>query len=292
MTHPRTASLTAAALAIAALGAAAPLAAGATADQRAAQRGATWLQRSPVTAPGGQIADTIVALKAARRGPRAIRPRLRALRRVAPRYADTAGGAAKVTMGAVAGGADPTRFGGHDYVRRITSRYAAGRYGATVFDQALSMLALRAAGRPIPARAVRTTLAARGAGGWNFAMTRSGRDMVDGTGLMIEALRAAGVPSSHRDLRAATAWMTAQRNAQGGYTSAGGPGATQANPTSNVIRALRAMGRPVPARTRAALRAIQERSGAVRFTGRTDGSRLLATTDAVVAFSGHHLPIR
>lgn len=286
------ATLVAGLLTAGALGVAAPLAVGATADQRAAQRGATWLQRSPVAAPGGQIADTIVALKAARRGPAVLRPRLRALRRVAPRYADTAGAAAKVTMGAVAGGADPTRFGGNDYVRRITARYAAGRYGATVFDQALSMLALRAAGRPIPATAVRTTLAARGTGGWNFAMTRSGRDMVDGTGLMIEALRAAGVPASHKGLRAATTWMVAQRNAQGGYTSAGGQGATQANPTSNVIRALDAMGRPVPARTRAALRSIQERSGAVKFTGRQDGSRLLATTDAVVAFSGRHLPLR
>lgn len=294
MTRPLIATLAATAAAATALGTAtAPAVAAGAADQRAAQRGAAWLQRSPVAAPGGQIADTIVALRAARRSPAALRPRLRALQRVAPRYADTAGGAAKVTLAAVAGGADPTRFGGHDYVRRITARYAAGRYGATVFDQALSMLALRAAGRPIPATAIRTTLRARGAGGWNFNMTRSGgRDMVDGTGLMIEALRAAGVPASHRELRAATAWMVTQRNAQGGYTSAGGAGATQANPTSNVIRALRAMRRPAPARTRAALRAIQERSGAVRFTGRQDGSRLLATTDAVVAFSGRHLPIR
>ncbi|MEQ9336655.1 MAG: hypothetical protein RJQ03_05650, partial [Miltoncostaeaceae bacterium] len=237
-------------------------------------------------------ADTVVALRAAGATRAAVRPRLRVLARSGPRYARTAGASAKVVLAAVAGGVDPSRLGRHDYVRGVTSRYAAGRYGATLFDQALSFLALRAAGRPIPRTALRTTLRARGGGGWSFDMSRAGRDMVDGTGLMIEALRAAGVPARHPHLRAATAWMLAQRNREGGFASAGRGGATQANPTSNVIRALRAMGRPAPASTRAALRRLQTRSGAFRFTGPRAGSALMATTDAVPALAGRTLPVR
>lgn len=261
-------------------------------DDRAAQRGAAWLTATPARQAGGQVADTIVALRAAGRSRAAVRPRLRALTAVAPAYATTAGASAKVTLGAVAAGADPTRLGGRDYVARIGSRYAGGRYGATLFDQALSLLALRAAGRPIPRSAVRASLAARGDGGWSFNMEPSGRDMVDGTGLMIEALRAAGVPASHAALRSATTWMVAQRNTEGGYATGGAGGATQANTTSNVVRALRAMGRPVPASTRAALRRLQQPQGSFRHTAAREGSPLLATTDAVVALSGRTLPVR
>jgi hypothetical protein len=238
------------------------------------------------------VADTIVALRAAGRSRAAVAPRLRMLARVAPGYATTAGGAAKVTLGAVAAGADPSRLGGRDYLRGITSRYARGRYGATAFDQALSLLALAAAERPVPRTAIRVTLAARGEGGWGFSLSPAGRDSVDATGLMIEALRAAGVPARHPELRAAAAWMVAQRNARGGYASGGRGGDTQANPTSNAIRALRALGRPVPAATSAELGRLQDGSGAVRFTGARAGSALMATNDALVAFAGRTLPVR
>src|SRR5690606_22193370 len=154
--------------------------------------------------------------------PAALRARVRTLARVAPRYADTAGAAAKVTLAAVAVGADPTRFGGRDYVARIGARYARGRYGATLCDQALSLLALRAAGRPVPDGAFRGTRAGRGWGGWGFALSPGGRGMVGGSGLMIEARRAAGVPARHPALRAATTWMLAQRNREGGYATEGG----------------------------------------------------------------------
>jgi hypothetical protein len=279
-------------LAAGALVATAGAASAATQDQRAAARAAAWLERTPVAAPGGQVADTIVALRAAGRSRASVAPRLRVLARLAPRYATTAGGAAKVTLAAVAAGADPSRLRGRDYVRGITSRYARGRYGATAFDQALSLLALAAARRPVPRTAIRLTLAARGEGGWGFTLSPTARDSVDATGLMIEALRAVGVPARHAELRAAARWMVAQRNTRGGYASGGRGGDTQANPTSNAIRALRALGRPVPAGTRAELRRLQDRSGAVRFTRGRSGSALLATNDALVALTRRTLPVR
>ena len=271
---------------------AAPLAGAATADHRAAERGAAWLARNSAGAPGGQQADTIVALRSAGRSHASLAPRLSALARVAPGYAVTAGGAAKVALAAIAGGRDPRRLGGVDYLRRITNRYAAGRYGENAFDQGLSMLALSAAGAVVPPTAVRATLAARAGGGWGYTMSRTARDSVDATSSVIEGLRAAGVPASHPALRAAASWILAQRNAAGGLASDGGGRPTDANSTASAIRALRSLGRTPPPATRAALRALQEADGGFRFTRAAAGSRLLATDDAVPALAGVSPPIR
>ncbi|HEX2503218.1 MAG TPA: hypothetical protein VHK00_04690 [Miltoncostaeaceae bacterium] len=279
-----------AAAACAALAAAAP-AAGAAGDAARADRAAAWLAGAAAGAPGGQQADAIVAMRAAGRTAASLRPRLRALATVAPGYARTAGGAGKVALAAVAAGTDPSRLGGVDYLARIRARYASGRYGATAYDQAFSILALTAAGRPVPRAAVRATLAERGTGGWSFALSRQTRDSVDATGVVIEALRAAGVPRTNPALAAAAAWILAQRNGEGGLASAGGGAATDANSTAGAIRALRALGRRPPAATLAALRALQEPSGAVRFTAAEAGSRLIATNDAAVAFAGRVLPV-
>ena len=228
---------------------AAPLAGAAMpADRAAAAHGAAWLARHSTGAPGGQQADSIVALRLAGRSRASLAPRLDELSKAAPSYAVTAAGSGKVVMALVAGGRNPTRFAGIDYIRRITGRYATGRYGETAFDQAYSILALRSAGRRVPAAAIRATLAARARGGWGFAMSRTAADSVDATSLMIEALRSAGVPSRNPALRAAAAWMLAQRNAAGGLASAGRRRPTEANSTAGAIRALRALGRTPPPR--------------------------------------------
>jgi hypothetical protein len=287
----RRASGAVAVAAVAAL-AAAPHAGAATPDATAAARAAGWLTANVAGAPAGQQADAIVALRAAGRSRAALRPRAAALARVAPAYATTAGAAAKVAMAAVAAGRNPAAFGGVDYLRRVTNRYAAGRYGASAWDQALSLLALRAAGRPAPPAAVRATLAARGSGGWSFDLTPRGRDSVDATAIVLEALRASGVRRSDARVAAAVRWMLAQRNGEGGLGTAGGGAPTDANTTAGAIRALRATGRRPPASMRAALRALQDRDGSVRFTRASGGSRLLATTDATVAFAGRWLPVR
>jgi hypothetical protein len=281
-----------AALALAACLALAAPAAAAPGDAARADRAAAWLAREVAGAPGGQQADAIVAMRAAGRTPASLRPRLRALARVAPAYARTAGGAGKVVMAAVAAGADPSRLGGVDYVARIRARYASGRYGATAFDQALSILGLVAAERQVPRAAVRAMLAGRGAGGWSFDLSRDGRDSVDATSLVIEALRAAGVRRGDARLAAAARWILAQRNGEGGLASAGGGRPTEANSTAGAIRALRSLGRRPSAGALAALRSLQEGDGGVRFTAAEEGSRLLATNDAAVAFAGKVLPVR
>jgi hypothetical protein len=275
-----------AALVVLAFLVAAPRAGAATADGRAAERAATFLARTSAGAPAGQQADVIVALRAAGRGRAVLAPRLTRLGRDAPAYARTAGSAAKVVMAAVAAGGDPRRLAGVDYVRRVTSRYASGRYGATAFDQALSMLAVTAAGDRVPASAIRATLAARGSGGWSFDLSRSGRDTVDATAIVLEALGTAGVRRADPGVRGAVSWMLAQRNREGGLNYAGGGRITEANSTAGAIRALRALGRTPPPATRAALRGLQDRDGGIRFTRSAAGSRLLATSDALIALGG------
>ena len=139
----------------------------------------------------------------------------------------------------------------------------------------------------MPPTAVRATLAARAGGGWGFTMSRTARDSVDATASVIEGLRAAGVPASDPALRAAAAWMLAQRNAAGGP----GVGRRRAGPPTPTPRRARSApcarwaARPPPA-TRAALRALQEADGGFRFTRAAAGSRLLATNDAVPALAG------
>lgn len=265
----------------------------APADVRAGQRAAGWLASlDPAAMAPGQLADGIVALRAAGRTPSALASRTALLRRRAPAYAATAGASGKVALAALAVGADPRRFGGVDYLARIGRAYADGRYGATAYDQAFAMLALRGAGRPVPAAAVRALRGTRGAGGWGFDLRAASRDQVDATAVTLEALAAAGVPARTPWVASARAWMLAQRGRDGGAASAGARRPADGNTTAMVWRALCASGVPVPARLRAALRALQMPDGRVRFTAASEGSPLLATTEAVIAMTGRTLPPR
>ena len=266
-----------------------PAGAFAQTDRQATQRGAAWLESLTIDSVGQQ-ADAIVTLAAAGRSRASLRPRLAAMSGSASSYATTAGAAGKVALATVAAGGDPRSLGGVDYVVRIERQYAAGRYGATAYVQAYAMLALRAAGVSTPRAAVTALRAARGKGGWGFALRTASPDDVSATGLTIEAMRAAGVSTTDAALKSATAWMTAQINTRGGFSIDGRGRATEANATAIAIRALRAMGRTPTIATRRALRSLQEADGGFRFTATIKESRLLATVDAVLAMSGRRLP--
>ena len=272
---------------VAATLAAATPAAAASPDALAAQRAAAWLETQSIST-GGQRADLIVALAAAGRAPSTLQPRLASLVAIAPGYATTAGAAGKVALAAVAAGRDPRALAGVDYVARIKSTYHKGRYGTTAYDQAYAMLALRAAGEPLPGGAVRVLRRTRRSGGWSFSVA-VGSDDVSATGLLIEASRASGVSASDPMLRGAGAWLLSQHNGSGGFAISG-RGPTEANSTAIAICALRALGRTPATATRRALRSLQEGDGGFRFTRRVRESRLFATVDALLALSGRSLP--
>ena len=271
-----------------ALGLLAPCAAFAQTDRQATQRGAAWLESVSISSVGQQ-ADAIVALAAAGRSQATLQSRLATMSTSASSYAVTAGAAAKVVLATVVARGNPRSLGGVDYVLRIQRTYRAGRYGATAYDQAYAMLALRVAGVAVPRAAVAAVRAARGQGGWGFALRKAGPDDVSATGLTIEAMRAAGVPTTDAGLKAATTWLTAQANSRGGFHIDGKRKATEANSTAIAIRGLRAMGRTPATATRRALRDLQETDGGFRFTATIRESRLFATVDAVLALSGRRL---
>jgi hypothetical protein len=271
------------------LAAAAPTAATAS----PASSGAAWLATAQKPGADGMAADALVALRAAGRLSRSdARRRANALRAGANRYASTAGGTAKTVLALVAAHSGSARCApGVDLLVRLQRQGRSGRYGATIYDQALGMLAVHALHAGPSAKAVNVLLRARGRGGWNFELTRSGghADDVTATALAILAARAAGVPKSNGALRAGLRWIRTQRTPAGGF-ALGRRDRNEANSTALAIEAARAMGSR-DTRATAALKSLQRAGGAFQFTRDDAGSRVLATNDAVVALSGHALPV-
>lgn len=257
-------------------------------DTVAMGRAVAWLDGQSISS-GGQQADAIVALAASGRAKIELQGRINALAGVAPGYATTAGAAGKVVLAAVVAGRNPRSLGGVDYVARIQAKYRSGRYGTTAYDQAYAMLGLRAAGVSVPSGAIRALRLTRGTGGWSFKV-KGGTDDVSATGLLMEAIRASGVRTTDPLLAVTATWIASRQNAQGGFNINGGKRPTEANSTAIAIRAWRAAGRKPLSRWRVALRGLQEADGGVRFTAANRESRLLATLDAIVAFSGKRLP--
>jgi hypothetical protein len=279
-------------LALAVALAAAP-AAHAASDRAAARAGAAWLAHAVPAAGDGQAADALVALRAAGRLPSAeAARRARALRAGAPRYAAGAGATAKVILGLTAArDGNPRCAGRLDLLRRLRGFGRAGRYGSSIFDQTLGMMAAHALRAGPSANAVRVLLNARGAGGWNFNLTRSGGrpDDVTSTAMAILAARAAGVSRDNATLRAGLRWMLRQRTPSGGF-ALGRRDRVEANSTALALEAQRALGGN-DARAARALRSLQRSGGAFQYTRDDAGSRVLASNDAVVALAGRRLPV-
>jgi hypothetical protein len=239
-------------------------------------------------------ADTLVALRAAGRLPSAeATRRARALRAGAGGYARSAGSTAKTILGLTAAGSgNPRCAGGLDLLGRLQGYGHGGRYGRSIFDQTLGMMAIHALRAGPSSRSVLVLLRARGRGGWNFNLTRSGGrdDDVTSTAMAILAARAAGISARNGTLRAGLKWMLTQRTPAGGF-ALGRRDRNEANSTALAIEAERAMGR-ADARAARALRSLQRGGGAFQFTRDDAGSRVLASVDAVVALSGRRLPVR
>jgi hypothetical protein len=262
-------------------------------DRSSARAGASWLSGNVAARSDGAAADTLVALRAANRLPAAeARRRAAGLRAGARSYARGAGQAAKLILGLAAARSGSARCAGGVDLRIAMGRdYTRGRYGRNAFDDTLALLAIRALRERVPTAAIGFLRAARGAGGWNVLLRRSGgpRDDVSSTGIAIVALRAAGVPRRDRGLRTALAWMLRQRTRSGGF-ALGRRDRNEANSTAFAIEAERAMGRS-DARAARVLRGLQRSDGAFQFTADDAGSRVIASTESVIALAGHGLPV-
>jgi len=257
------------------------------ADRAAAGRGGDWIAARTPAGAGGVEADAVVALAALGRPGG---ERLRALVRLAPAYTQAPGPAAKTVLAAVAVGRNPRCFAGVDLVSRIRAGYADGVFGASIWDQSLSLAALHAAAEPVPPAALKRLRSLRRDGGWGFSVVREDSDDVDSTAIALMALRAAGAPASDPAVRAGVAWLLRERLPSGGWRGAAGAGAN-ANSTGLAIRALVASDRPAPAAAVRILRGLQQPDGSFALAAALSGSADLATSESVPALVQRPWPI-
>ena len=294
-----------AAISLVALGAVAANAA-TNANQKAAKKGADYLNSRSMTAfpITGFKADAVSALVAARKGGTGvsksktnaqINELMAEIEKDAPNYGVTAGAVGKLLLAAVADGERPRCFGPAgekvDLVAMLGQYYEGGRYGSTSFDQALAMLGLAAAHEKVPSSAIKLTKNRRNKHGWNFALTTSTGDDVESTALIIQALRAAGVKKSDSSIKNGFKWMRYQRNQQEGYNPDTAAGETNSNATALAIQAYDAIDQPA-SKSKLALRKLLAKDGHFKKTGTVDAdSKVLSTSDSVLALSDMHYPV-
>ena len=135
--------------------------------------------------------------------------------------------AGKLTLAAVAGGADPSDFGGLDLAAAIMGHYSptVGAFGATgtftnTWYQSLAILGLSAAGAEIPTGTIENLLGLQQPdGGWRYDLSPSPWSGVtpENTSIAMQALVASGVPITDRIIISATAYMRSTQDAHGGW---------------------------------------------------------------------------
>jgi prenyltransferase beta subunit len=201
--------------------------------------------------------------------------------------------------------ADLANFAGRNLVNELKATYkpASGRYHPSkLFSHDLALLALAEVGEPIPAGAV-TAIEGdqKRNGGWAWAWGGSTPD-VDSTGLSMQALIAAGGPSSPAVLAKAASFLQELQFANGGFPDLATRSEANCNSTAFAIQGLLAMGRyryqPLLLSTGRgglfsswdALLAFQEQSGSFAFAPSSSESRLLATLDAIPALVSGYYP--
>ncbi len=220
--------------------------------------------------------------------------------------AATGGDLAKLILAATTAGENPRQFGGVDSVAKLEALTgASGKIGAatdTFFGHCLAVLALKSAGRPIPAAAVGLIkIAQQDGGGWAWDGSSATAADTNTTAVAVQALAAAGdVPTP---IAQAMSYYHGIQNDDGGwpYQSPSSFGtATDANSTAVTIQAILAAGQdPAGAEWTtatgqtpvAALEALQNPTGAFAWQATARDDNLLATVQALPALAGKPFPL-
>jgi hypothetical protein len=287
---------------------------------RAIAAASAWLQAQQAPSGGfpgyssevdpGTTTDAVIALYAAE----ASDPDAAAVLGAAVRYLETNGAgyaatgpgqAAKLALAAVAGGKDARHFAGLDLVAAMTATTGtpvpaaiAGVYGDDLYDHALVLLALAAAGETVPDAALEPLRATQTeSGGWAFdgAADPTAADS-NTTALAIQALVATGHGDDPMIDRGLAFLATLRASDDSGFAyGPADPLVADGNSTALVIQALIAAGAdPSSAEwgnAPAALARLQTPSGGVRYMASDDDANLLATLQAIPALAGLPLPV-
>ena len=190
-------------------------------------------------------------------------------------------------LAVVAAGGDPRATGGRDLVAAIRAQLRGGRIGPTIASNQFGILALRAAGAPVPASARRALLGdQRRDGAWPVARGGDGDSNLTASG--IQAAIAAGVPVSARAVRRARAALGRFRS-EGGYELMAGAGA-DAQSTGWALQALAAVGAS-GAEGRAWLRGVQRADGSFAYQPGLAITPVWVTAQAVLGYAGRPFPL-
>ncbi|HEX9696565.1 MAG TPA: prenyltransferase/squalene oxidase repeat-containing protein [Actinomycetota bacterium] len=287
----------------AALSIAVPPLASARAEPPPAASAATWVAGRQAadggffgaSQPADATAEAVAALAtvAAPAAQRAIGRALEHLRRAGPARASRPAYAGRIVMGLVAARQNPRAFGGVDYVARIEAGYnaAAGSYETGVYADALAILGLLAAGRPVPSNAV-TYLRANQCSDGGFAHDPGcvPRAETDTTSMVLCALAGMGAPPGDLIVSRAREWLRAARVDGGGWPHFPG-GRVNANSTGLAVSALECVGERDEA-SRRALQSLQTASGGIRYDAGGSDANEYATVQAIPALAGSGYPVR
>ncbi len=214
-------------------------------------------------------------------------------------FAEQGGGyAAKLVMAMVASGQDPTNLGGVNLVEMLTLDEESEFCGGEVYDHALCVLGLVAAGQVVPEEWLSTLREYQiENGGWAFDGSMEA-PMADSntTAIVVQALISAGATPDQEPIVQALSYLTSVMAPDGGFAYAvAEPLVGDANSTGVVIQALIAAGEDPSSDTwgnaTAALMAFQNESGAFRYMNDAPDDNLFATLQAIPALAGQPLPI-
>lgn len=160
-------------------------------------------------------------------------------------YSSDPGAAAKLSLGVSIMQLNPSNFGGVDLLSVMNASYnsGTGSYGLDLFDEAYYMLALVAAGQPVPPAATSHVASLQQAdGGWEFAPT-FGSD-TNTAAFVLEALLAAGTSPGSATVQNGLAYLASAQNSGGGFGFLPGE-LSDPNTTAVIIQALVAAGEDI-----------------------------------------------
>ena len=210
-----------------------------------------------------------------------------------------AGAIAKVLRAVSLTEADQRHFAGYDLVAELMKKYnsVTGRFDpSSNFSQALAIQALVTAGETPPAKAILALIQEQhNDGGWGWQAGGTTSD-VDTTGLILETFGAIGVPPTVYRFQEAIAYLQARQQPDGGWGMNAQHPESNCNSTALAMRGLVWIGANV--RTLpwtgpnpdgswrdplGRLMQFQAPDGGFRWQDDIDGTRVLATTDAIPA---------